>query len=448
MTRKIIITLTLILTSSLIFSQKTSIDGIVAIIGQKTILKSDVETQILQYKSRSETHGDNLKCFVFEELLFQALLVNQSYVDSLEVSDNQVNGELDRRMAMFEEQMGGRDAMEKYFNKPFSKIRSHFKTMIKDQLLAQQMKSEITTDIKVTPKEVNAFFKEIPKDSLPLVESEIEIAQIVIHPEILDSQIKKIKESLNNFIGRVNKGEDFGFLASLYSDDLASAEHDGNLGWVKRGDLVPEFAEAAFELTKKGQISNIIKTEFGYHIIQFIDRKGEKIQIRHILKIPKPLNSEKLKAKATLDSVAKIIRNEKMTFEEAALRYSTDEESNKSGGIVINPYTGTSGFNSSQLDPATNYVLKQMKIGEVSEPFESRSMKGKPEMKIIKLLNKTEPHIASIKTDYQLISNMAKEKKKNEVISKWIKKTQKTTYLKIDKKYHTCKFKYGGWLEK
>ncbi len=447
MTKKIIITLTFILTSSLIFSQNTSIDGIVAIVGQKTILKSDVETQILQYKSRGETHGDNLRCFVFEELLFQALLVNQSYVDSIEVSDNQVNGELDRRMAMFEEQMGGRDAMEKYFNKPFSKIRSHFKTMIKDQLLAQQMRSEITTDLKVTPKEVKAFFKEIPKDSLPLVESEIEIAQVVIHPEILDSQIKKIKESLNNFIERVNKGEDFGFLASLYSDDLASAEQDGDLGWVKRGDLVPEFAEVAFELTKKGQISNIVKTEFGYHIIQFLERKGEKIHIRHILKIPKPLNSEKLKAKTTLDSIAKIIRNEKMTFEEAALRYSTDEESNKSGGIVINPYTGTSGFKSSQLDPATNYVLKQMKIGEVSEPFESRSLKGKPEMKIIKLLNKTEPHIASIETDYQLISDMAKEKKKNEVISKWIKKTQKTTYLKIDKEYYTCKFKYDGWLE-
>jgi len=448
MTNKLKIIFAFVLFSTSMFSQENSIDGIVAIIGQKTILKSEVETQILQYKSRGETHGDNLKCFVFEELLYQALLINQSYVDSLEVSDLQVDGELERRMMMFEEQMGGRDAMEKYFNKPYSKIKSHFRNTIKDQLLSQQMEGQITQNIRITPKEVKAHFSNIPKDSLPLVESEIEIAQIVIYPEILDRQIEKIKKSINEYIKRVNNGEDFAFLASMYSDDAASAENDGDLGWVKRGDLVPEFAAAAFELENKGQISNIVKTEFGYHIIQFIERKGEKINIRHILKIPKPLSSEKRKAKSSLDSIAKIIRNEKMNFDEAALRYSTDEESNKSGGIVINPYTGTSGFKSSQLDPATNYVLKQMKIGEVSEPFESRSMKGKPEMKIIKLINKTEPHIANIKTDYQLISDMAKEKKKEELISNWIKKVQKTTYLKIDKEYQNCNFKYKGWLEK
>lgn len=447
MIKKIKIIFILVFISSLMFSQENSIDGIVAIVGQKTILKSEVETQILQYKSRGETHGGNLRCFVFEELLYQALLVNQSFVDSLEVSDNQVNGELDRRMAMFEEQMGGRDAMEKYFNKPYSKIRNNFKAVIKDQLLSQQMESQVTSDIKVSPKEVKAFFSRMPKDSLPLVESEIEIAQIVIHPKIKEKQIEKIKKTLEEFMDRVNKGEDFAFLASLYSDDVASAEKDGDLGWVKRGDLVPEFAEAAFELTEKGQMSDVVKTEFGYHIIQFLERKGEKIHIRHILKIPKPLSSEKSKAKTSLDSIASIIRNSKMTFEEAALRYSTDEDSKKSGGIVINPYTGTSGFQSSQLDPATNYVLKQMKIGEVSEPFESRSMKGKPEIKIIKLLGKTEPHVANIDTDYQLISDMAKEKKKKEVVSNWIKKVQKTTYLKIDKDYQNCDFKYKGWIE-
>jgi len=448
MIKKLKILIAFVLISTLMFSQEKSIDGIVAIVGQKTILKSDVETQILQYKSRGETHGDNLRCFVFEELLYQALLVNQSAVDSLEVSDSQVDGELDRRMAMFEEQMGGRDAMEKYFNKPYSKIRSHFKTIIKDQLLAQQMEAQVTSDIKVTPKEVKVFFNKMPKDSLPLVESEIEIAQIVIHPKIQDRQIEKIKKTLKEFIERVNNGEDFAFLASMYSDDVASAENDGDLGWVKRGDLVSEFAEAAFELSEKGQMSDVIKTEFGYHIIQFIERKGEKINIRHILKIPKPLSSEKAKAKTSLDSIAGIIRNDKMDFDEAALRYSTDKESNKSGGIVVNPYTGTSGFKSSQLDPATNYVLKQMKVGEVSEPFESFSMKGKPEVKIIKLLSKTEPHVADIKTDYQLISDMAKEKKKKEIVSNWIKKVQKTTYLKIDKEYHKCDFKYKGWLGK
>ncbi len=448
MIKKIKYILVFALFSTTMFSQEKSIDAIIAIIGEKTILKSDVETLMLQYKSRGETHGGNLRCFVFEELLYQALLVNQSAVDSIEVSDLQVEGELERRLMMFEEQMNGRDAMEAYFNKPYSKIKEHFRDVVKDQLLSQQMESEITSDIRVSPQEVKAYFKSLSKDSLPLVESEIEIAQIVIHPKINDKQIEKLKKSLQEYIDRVNKGEEFGFLASLYSDDIASAENDGDLGWVKRGDLVPEFASAAFELEKEGELSRIIKTEFGYHIIQFVERKGEKINIRHILKIPKPLSSEKMKAKKTLDSIAGIVRTEDMSFDEAALRYSTDEESNKSGGIVINPYTGTSGFNSSQLDPATNYILKQMKEGEVSDPFESRSMKGKPEIKIIKLIRKTEPHIADIATDYQMISDMTKGKKKEEVISSWIQKVQKTTYFKIDEEYRDCNYKYKGWFSK
>ncbi|MCF6365396.1 MAG: peptidylprolyl isomerase [Bacteroidales bacterium] len=446
MVKKLKYIIAFMLISTSLFSQEKSIDEIVAIIGEKTILRSDVETLMLQYKSRGETHGGNLKCFVFEELLYQSLLINQAKVDSIEVSDQQVEGELDRRVAMFEEQMGGRDAMEKYFNKPFSRIKEHFRSVIEDQLISQQMESDITRDIRVSPKEVKAYFSNIPKDSLQLVESEIEIAQIVIHPKIQDRQIEKIKQSLQEYIDRVSKGEEFEFLASLYSDDAASAENDGDLGWVRRGDLVPEFAAAAFELDEPGEMSDIVKSEFGYHVIQFIERKGEKIHIRHILKIPKPLSSEKMKAKHTLDSIAKIVREGSMTFEEAALRYSTDDETNKSGGIVINPYTGTSGFKSSQLDPATNYVLKQMKISEVSEPFESRSMKGKPEMKIIKLLSKTEPHIADINTDYQLISDMAKEKKKEEIISDWIQKVQKTTYFKIDEEYRDCNYKYKGWF--
>lgn len=446
MIKKVKLVLAVLLINVSAFSQNKSIDEIVAIVGHKIILKSDVESQMLQYKSRGETFSGNLRCHVFEELLYQALLVNQAKVDSIETSEIQIESELDRRMMIFEEQMEGRAEMEEYFNKPYSEIRNYFKDIIEDQLIAQEMESNITQDISITPEEVKKFFKGIPKESLPLVESEIDIAQVVIHPTIKNMQIEKLKKSLHEYIDRVNKGEDFSFLASLYSDDVASAENDGDLGWVRRGDLVPEFAEAAFELVEEGEISDIIKTEFGYHIIQFIERKGERINIKHILKIPKPLTSEKIKAKSKLDSIGVIIRNGKISFEEAALRYSTDEESNKSGGIVINPYTGTSSFESSQLDPATNYILKQMKIGEVSDPFESFSMKGKPEIKIIKLVNKTEPHIANIETDYQLISDMAKEKKKEELISKWIQKSQKTTYFMIDDEYHECSFKYKGWL--
>ena len=446
--KKIMFLITVLFAGLTGFSQEKMIDEIVGTVGQKIILKSDVESMAMQYKSRGDNHGDNLKCFVFEELLYQALLVNQAHVDSIEVSDMQIDGELQRRMMMFEEQMGGREAMEKYFNKAYSEIESHFREIIKDQLIARQMESTITGDISVTPQEVKKYFKSIPKDSLPLIESKIELAQIVIHPKIKDSQIEKIKKSLQEYKDRTEKGEDFAFFASLYSDDLASAQKDGDLGWVRRGDLVPEFAAAAFELTKPGEISDIIKTEYGYHIIEFLGRKGERIHIRHILKIPKPTTAEKMKAKAKLDNTAENIRNGKITFNEAALLYSDDTESKKSGGTVVNPYTGTSEFISSQLDPATNYILKQMKTGEISEPFESTSMKGKPEIKIIKLLNKTEPHIADINTDYQQISDLTKAHKKTELISNWIAKVQKSTYIKIDDSFFNCDFKYKGWLSK
>jgi peptidyl-prolyl cis-trans isomerase SurA len=435
----------LTLTATFGFAQDVSIDNIVAIVGQKIILKSDVETRMLQYKSRGETRSD-LKCFVFEELLYQALLVNQAKIDSLDISDTQVENELERRLSYFEDQMGGREEMENYFNKAYNEIKNGFREIVQDQLLAQQMESSITEGISVTPEEVRKFYKNLPKDSLPLVESEIELAQIVINPEIKEKQIDKIKETLLEYKKRVENGEDFGFFAGLYSDDIVSAENDGDLGWVRRGDLVPEFASAAFEMTTPGQVSDIIETEYGYHLIQFIERKGERIHIRHILKIPKPSTSEKQRAKSNLDSIANLIQSNKITFENAVLLYSTDEDTKKSGGILINPQNGTSSFKSSDLNPATNYVLAQMKPGELSEPFENENNKGKTEVKIIKLISKTNPHVADFDTDYQLISNMAKEKKKSDMINKWIIKTQKTTYFKIDDEFKDCPFKFSGWL--
>jgi len=447
MIKRTAVFIALIFVSIAASSQKNSVDEVVAVVGDKIILKSDVEALRLQYKSRGDIYSGNLRCKAFEELLYQAMLVNQAKIDSIEVSATQVESELENRLSYFEDQMDGRDKMEEYFNKPYSEIKNSFRDVIEDQLLANQMESTVTSDISVTPEEVRKYFKTIPKDSLPLVESEIILAQIVIYPKIKDEQIKKIKETLNDYIDRVKEGEDFAFLASLYSDDYESAKNDGDLGWVRRGDLVKEFAEAAFELKEEGEISGIVKTDFGYHIIQFLGRKGERIHIRHILKVPKPLRSEKIKAKAKLDSVAGLIRNGTISFELAASEYSQDEESNKNGGLVINPYTGSSEFVSSQLDPATNYILKQMKIGEISEPFESTNIKnGKQEIKIIKLLEKTDPHIADLDTDYQLIRDMAKKNKKEEVISKWISEKQKTTYFKIDEEYLDCDFKYKGWL--
>ena len=445
---KIIIPLLFVFSS--VFSQKgEQVDGVVAVVGQKIILRSDVEQLYMQYKSRGMTFGKDLKCYVFEELLFQTLLVNQAAIDSIEVTNDQVERELTNRLDMFEQRAGGRDKLEKYYGKPYTEIKRNFRSIVRDQILAQRMQGEVTADIKVRPEEVKQFYKRIPKDSLQLVDSKLKIAQIVIYPKIKDEQKEYLKKKLRNYIKETNEqgSERFTVLATLYSDDIASAEKGGDLGWVRRGDLVSEFAAAAFSLSEKGELSDIVETEFGYHIIQFIERRGERINIRHILLKPKPSAKAKKIAKQKLDSIATLIRENKITFEEAAKKYSEDEDSNKIGGIMINPYTGTNEFESSHIDPITNYMLKRMKVSEMSETFENENRKAKTEMKIIKLLSKTKPHVASFKTDYQLISDLALAEKKQKAVSEWIKEKQKTTYIKIDKKYKKCDFKYKGWTK-
>lgn len=445
---KIVLGVSFLLTFSIANAQEgIVIDGVVAVVGQKMILKSDIESQILQFKAQSMPVGEDARCKIFESLLFQTLLLNQSEIDSIEVAETQVEGELERRLSIFEDQMRGRAQLEEYYGKSYVEIKKYFRDIVKDQMRTQRMQSQITEDVKVTPQQVKQYFKTIPKDSLPLIESKVEIAQIVIYPLIKENQIEKILKEMNDYKKRVEEGDDFAMLASLYSDDIASAQEGGELGWVRRGDLVPEFAEAAFALENKGDLSDIIKTEFGYHLIQFIERKGSKILVRHILKIPKATASENIAAKASLDSIANLIREGKYTFEDAAKKFSKDDNTNKNGGLLINPYTGMSKFESAQLDPATNYIIKQLKVGEISDPYESKNDRGKTEMKIIMVKSKTDAHIADIKSDYQKISDMALEAVKKRVVDDWIVEKQKTTFIKINDEFKNCKFNYSGWLK-
>ncbi len=443
----LIISLIIVFSNLNLNAQDKSIDGVIVVIGQKIILKSDLETQMLHKKAQGNIITSNTRCEVFEEILFQTLLLNQSEIDSVEVSEIQIEAELSRRITLFEDQMGGRAQLEEYYAKSYGEIKEYFRELVRDQMKTQRMQSEITANVKVTPQQVKEFYKKLPKDSLPLIESEVEISQIVIYPEIKEAQITKIKKELQDYKKRVESGDDFAVLASLYSDDIGSAEEGGELGWVKRGDLVPEFSEAAFGLENEGELTEIIKTEFGYHLIQFIERKGSKIRVRHILKIPKPLVTENIRAKKKLDSIATLIRKGDYTFEEAAAKFSQDKNSRKSGGILINQYTGMSKFKSGEIDPATNYILKQLKLSEVSEPYESRSMRGKNEIKIVVIKSRTKAHVANIKTDYQKISDMALAYKKKTVVDKWIVEKQKTTYIKINPEYKKCNFKYSGWLK-
>ncbi len=426
--------------------EKMLIDGVVGVVGNEPILKSDIENQLLQYKARKISLPGDDRCYILEELLFQTLLLNQAEIDSVYADNNQVEGELTRRMDYFEEQMGGRKKMEDYFGKPYSEIKESFRDMVKDQIVIQQMQSNITSNVKVSPAEVKAYYKHIPNDSLPIVESEIQFSQIVIYPQIFDEQIEKIKTDLREYKRSVESGKDFSVYATLYSEDEAANEKGGSLGWVRRGDLVAEFSEAAFAMEKAGEMSDVVETEFGYHLIQFHERKGEQVRVSHILLRPKVKASEKLKAKQKLDSIAQLIRTNKYSFAEAAAKFTQDESGMRTGGIVLNPYTGTSTFESSQLDPATNFIIQKLKIGEVSAPFESQTEKGKTEVKIIVVTQKTTPHVATLETDYQKISDMALADKKERAVDEWIRDKQKTTYIQIVPEFRTCKFKYDGWL--
>ncbi|MCQ2252518.1 MAG: peptidylprolyl isomerase [Bacteroidales bacterium] len=424
-------------------SDTVVIDRIVAVVGNKPILESAIESQYQQARARTAKVD---RCKIYEEMLYQKLLVAQSEIDSLEVSEKEVDAEIQTRLQQFVDQMGGLEKVEEFFNKPLGEIKEDLRDVTEDQLLAQRERGQITKDIKVTPSEVNNFYKGLSKDSLPLIDLQVEMLQIVIYPQISDKDIEEVKKRLLSIKEDVEKnGSLFETKAILYSEDPGSANSGGELGMMQRKDLVPEFSAAAFQL-KKDSISDVIKTEYGYHIIQMIDRKGERINVRHILMKPKYTPEAKQKARALADSIYRILEDKRLTFEDAAKLFSQDDKTCKNGGLVTNPYTGGSKFEVEQIYPTNWYNLKNLKVGEFTRPFETYDDKGAMVIKIMMLKSKEEPHIASIETDYQTIQDMALDKKYKEAYDKWVEEKSKSTYIRIAPDYKKCPFEYQGWL--
>ena len=435
------------LTITVLKAQNDSIiDNVIAVVGNQIVLKSEVEEQILQMQARGMYTDDSQKCSIFEQILFQKLLVVHAQIDSLEVSSIQVDAEIEGRLQTFIQQIGGEKELEAYFGKSIPEIKEDFKPIIREQLLSQKMQAEISMDIKITPSEVKSFYKSIPKDSLPIINAKYEIAQIVIEPKISKEQKESVKKKLNKLRERIVNGESFSTLAILYSDDKSSAKNGGELGFVNKSDLVKEFSRTAFALAEN-EVSEIVETEFGYHIIQLIEKRGSQINVRHILLIPKVPSDAKYKAKQQLDSITKLIRLDSLKFGDAALRFSQDEDTRKNNGLMINPYTGASKFEIKQIDPATNYALKKLDIGEISEPFEAQNNKAKTVYKIIYKKSETKAHTINLTDDYQQIQDMALASKKQEAIKDWVSKKQKETYVKIEGDYAKCSFDFPGWIK-
>jgi peptidyl-prolyl cis-trans isomerase SurA len=434
------------ITNSLKAQNDSIIDNVIAVVGSEIVLKSEVEEQLMQMKARGIYGSGNERCNIFEQLLFQKLLVTQAKLDSVEVTENQVDDDIERRLQGFIREIGGEQQLEDYFGKSILEIKQDFKPIVRGQLLAQKEQQEITGDVKITPSEVKAFFKSIPADSLPIVNATYEIAQIVIEPKISKAEKDAVKKKLENLRQRILKGESFSTLAVLYSDDKASAKNGGELGFINKGDLVKEFAATAYTL-KEGEISDIVETEFGYHIIQLIEKRGNQVNVRHILMFPKVSADAKYKAKQKLDSIARLIRLDSLTFGEAAMRFSEDEDTRKNKGLMVNPYTGTSKFEIKQIDPATNYALRKLKVGEISDPFEAKNEKGKTVFKIIYKKAENKAHTINLKEDYQQVQDMALANKKQKVIKEWVEKKQKQTYIKVSPSFKSCKFNYPGWVK-
>ena len=409
----------------------------VAVIGDEIVLHSDIETQYLQYLSQGYTDKKEIKCQITEDILYQRLLVHQAKLDSTDVTEDEVNKELERRLSSFISELGSQAALEEYFGKSIIDIKSEFYDLIYSQLLSQRMQSTITSSVKITPEEVKLFYKELEQnDELPLIPTKFQISQIVKIPEISSDEKSRIRKKLISFRQRINDGEDFKVLATLYSDDTESAKNGGELGFVNRGDLVPEFESAAFAL-KGNEISEVIETKFGYHIIQLIDRRGESINVRHILMKPKISSAALLEAKNRLEKVESLLNDGSLNFEDASKNHS-DDISKNNGGLLINPQTGSSLFTPEQLNVNIRYVVERMDEGEVSSISQFVMSDGMKAYRIIKIMKKIEAHKANLIDDFTQINDAALNSKKQNRISEWVDKKISNTYIRVSEDIDSC----------
>jgi peptidyl-prolyl cis-trans isomerase SurA len=419
--------------------QPVTIDKIVAVVGDKAILFSDVEAQALQMQAQSGVTDSMVRCNVLEDIIIQKLLLNQAEKDSVTVSDEQVDAELNKKIRYFVNQIGSVEKLEAYLGKSIIKIKDDFKERIRDQLVVQQMQSKIAGDLKVTPAEVKTYFDNIPSDSLPLIESEIQVAQILKKPPVNEEEKQRVKRELMDIKRKIADGRSFASMAAFYSEDPGSAVKGGDLGFVGRGEMVPEFEAAAFALKGK-EISDIIETMYGFHIIQLIERRGETINVRHILMSPKASASDLDKARIKLDSVAALIKAGSITFEEAAAKYSDDVDTKFNGGLLLNPATGSTWFEVSQMDQNIFFVVDKQKVNDMSDPVPVRVGEKKEAYRLISLKARTNPHRANLKDDYQKIQQAAEAEKKDKQVRNWINRKRQSFYIKIDKEFSDCPF--------
>ena len=437
-----------LMTGSAVYGQDNVIDEVVWVVGDEAILKSEVEEARMSALYEGRKFDGEPYCVIPEEIAVQKLFLHQAALDSIEVSESEVIQRVDQMTNMYIANIGSREKMEEYFNKTSSQIREALRDNAREGLKVQRMQQKLVGEIKITPAEVRRHFKDLPQDSIPYIPTQVEVQIITQQPKIPLEEIEDVKSRLREYTDRVNKGESFSMLARLYSDDRGTAINGGEMPFTGRGYLDPAFANVAFNLQDPNKVSKIVESEYGFHIIQLIEKRGDRIKVRHILLKPHVPEEALMAGTARLDSIADDIRNGKFTFEEAASVLSQDKDTRNNHGLLPNPQTNTSKFEMQELPPEIAKVVDKMKVGEISEAFTMIPQKtGKEECVIVKLKSRINGHKATISEDYQNLKEIVLEKRRDEMLDKWIREKQKHTYVRINENWKNCTFKYPGWIK-
>lgn len=430
-------------------AQRKLVDGVVWIVGDNSILQSEVEEQRIMAQYNGVRLDGNANCVIPEQIAVQQLFLHQAILDSIEPNESQITTRANMQLSQYIAQIGSTEKLEEYFKKSVNEIREELFEVIKNQTIVQEVQAKIVGNQRLTPSEVRKFFEKLPADSIPMMPTTVEVEVLRLDPLITEADREAVKNQLRELAERVNKeGTDFTMLARLYSEDEGTAQQGGNLGFFSKGMMEPEFSNAAFALTEEGKVSRVIETVYGYHIIQLVEKKGDRINCRHILMRPKVSAANKQTTINRLDSIATLISDSKLRFEEAVALFSSDKDTRLNGGLMSNPMDGSTRFEYQALPAEIAKTVYSMQKGEISQPFTMIDQKlGKEVYVIVRLKDRVDAHKANLKDDYQTIKQYCENLKREETIQNWIKNKIKETYVYIAPEWRDCKFEFDGWIK-
>lgn len=432
-----------------VVAQNNIAEEVAWVVGDEPIYKSEIEEQYMQMQYEKTPIDGNPYCIIPERIAIDKLFLHQAKIDTVQVQDAMVMQQADSRINFFIANLGSKEKVEEYFRKPLPELKEQMIDVIRNQYTIQEVQRTLTKNVKATPADVRRYFTSLPPDSVPYIPQQVEVQMLSLNPIIPQQEIDDVKARLRDYTNRINSGEsEFSTLAILYSED-GSSVYGGEIGFKSRSELVPEFASVAFNLNDPKKVSKIVETEFGYHIIQLIEKRGDRINVRHILLRPKVSDKDLTEAVTRLDSVRKDILAKKFTFEDATQYISQDKDTKNNKGIMVNKRSGSTKFEMADLPQEMAKVVDKLKEGEISEPFIMMDpSRNKQIVVIAKLTRRIDGHKANLSDDYQTLKNMYENNKKAKIIDDWVKKKQKETYVRIEDGWRNCEFKYDGWLKK